>query len=312
MKVESGLSGLAFDRELRRVNLQWHAGEGDPEPDKVAEWLASDAGKEWFKTTAPTLGVMTPEEVEKAKEGVARKNAELLKEKKAVQDKLAEAEKRGESFGHLTRLLRDYEVVDAEGEIDYDGVEKSLSRLRRKGDGEPGELDELQRQLKRSQRDYEAVKKDVALRDTRIEEAQTMIQERDDVIADLLIDGAFRSALSTHGYSDLIVKNILPALRGTSKVQVEREEPEGEGAKPKYRAVCDDGRSVEDWVKLWKDTDEGKALRLAPANSGGGGSGSRGTGGASKAWGEMTPSERMKLFQDNPDLYRRKKKEAAG
>lgn len=294
---------------INRMHLQWFAeGDGDDPPsapEGVQDFLNSDDGKRWFKTVAPTLGFKTPEEIEAEKKGVANKNREVIQANKKLKERLEVLENTGESFSKLKRILADYDVVDDSDELDYDSVERTLSRLRREGDGDPGELDELQRQLKRSQRDFDQLKKELALRDSKIEEREAMIGERDNVISNLLIDGAFKSALAVNGYSELIVRNILPALRATSKAEVQKDEETGD-----YKAVTDDGRSIEDWVKIWKDTDEGKALRLSSPNGGGGGRGSGASSGVTKAFSEMSAAERMKLFKDNPELYRKKREEA--
>lgn len=295
---------------INSMHLQWFAeddeGDNSPSPPEgVQEFLNSEGGKQWFKTVAPTLGFKTPEEIEAEKEGVARKNREVIQNNKKLKEKLDELESTGESYSKLKRILADYDVVDDSDELDYDSVERTLSRLRREGDGDPGQLDEYQRQLKRSQRDLDQLKKEIALRDSRLEESKSEIGERDNVISNLLIDGAFKSALAANGYSELIVRNILPALRATSKAEVQKDEETGD-----YKAVTDDGRSIEDWVKLWKDSDEGKALRFSSSNGGGGGRGSGGSSGVSKPFSEMSAAERMKLFKDNPELYRKKREEA--
>jgi hypothetical protein len=72
----------------------------------------------------------------------------------------------------------------------------------------------------------------------------------------------------------------------------------------------DDGSSIEEWVKVWKESDEGKALRLAPVNTGGGSKGGK-RGVNTKPWSDMSLDERAKLFKENPEAYR-KLKETAG
>ena len=293
---------------IDRMHLQWFA-DGDAEAAK--RFSETDEGKAWFKEHASSAGLMTPEEVETAKTGVANKNAELIKKNKRLTDKNADLEDKGTSLGKLTKILADYDIpIDDDGELDYDSIEEALQRQRRAGDGDgdPGKLDELQRQTRKAQRDLEESERKLKAAGTTIEERDTTIGEKDSSIATLLIDGAFKTALAIHGYSELTIPYLLPSLRDKSKAEVQLDEETGE-----YRAITDDGSDIGDWVKSWKDSDEGKALRVSAQNAGGGGRGSSGggKGGTWKPWGELSVTERTKLHTENVDLYHKIKNEAA-
>jgi hypothetical protein len=140
---------------VRQMGLQ-HFAEGDVEAAK--RFIETDEGKEWLTTAASALGFLSPDEIEAAKSGIAKKNQELIGEKRALQKKVTEMEEGATVLTNLKTLLADYEiVVDDEGEIDYDKIEQALQRQRRGGEGgdDPGDAEELKRQLRKAQRDLE-------------------------------------------------------------------------------------------------------------------------------------------------------------
>lgn len=272
------------------------------------EYLNTEEGQSWFKGIAKTLGFLSQDEVDEAKSGVAAKNSELLGKLKAAKEENVKLTERVESSKKIVELLDDFGIgVDDPDEPDYDSIEQALKKLKSgQGDADPEKIEELNRQLKRAQRDLEQTKKEVTARDGRIEELSGSLSERESVISSLLIDSAFENELLKHGYGELIVPTILPALRAKSNAQIRKNEETGE-----YEAIVDDGRGISDWVNMWKDTDEGKALRPGKTNSGGGGRGSgNGAGGQTKPFKELTPTERVQLMRTNPDLYKRLKAEA--
>nr|BDD47037.1 hypothetical protein 8 [bacterium] len=269
----------------------------------VQEYLNTEEGKNWFTSMANAMGFKSTEEVEKEKEGVVNKYQEVIRDNKKLQNEIKELEGGVDKFGQLKEILKDYEIgIDDSGNFEYDKVEESLDKLRLPSNGSSNKLQENERLLKRFQRDLDQTKKEVADRDSQIATLETEVKRRESVISELLVDGAFHSSLIAAGYSELIIPNILPALRAKSHAQIQQDEETG-----RYKAITDDGRSIEDWVKIWKDTEEGKALRLSPENSGGGSRGSSGGAGVPKKLKEMTPGERVKLFKENPELYHKLK-----
>lgn len=271
--------------------------------EQLNEYLNTDEGKSWFQQFVGGLGYKAPEEIEKEKEGIASKNREVIEHNKKLKQQIEEEQKKGQSFEKVKNLFADYEIaVDDEGNIDYDGVEKALSRLKSSGDADPSKIEEMQRQMKRAQRDVEQQKKEVTGRDARIQELEKQLETDQAEIGRLLIDGAFKEALQEQNYNSLVVSNILPALRAKSNTQLQFNEEKGQ-----YEAITDDGRPIKDWVNMWKDTEEGKALRMSPVNSGGGGRGSGSGTGGQKTFKEMSVAEKTQLYRENPDLYRKMK-----
>jgi len=276
------------------------------ELSEFEEFIKTDEGQKWFGTFRAGLGLKNANEVEVEKEGVAAKNRELLDEKKAVLKKLEDASVSLDDFKKVKDLFHEFDIeVDGEEGLDYTKVEEALGRLRQSGDdGSPQELEETKRALRRSQRDFEGKSKEVTARDTRIAEQDDEIAKLKDDISKLLVDGAFTTALTKEGYGELIIPNILSALRAKSSAQIQYDEDKGE-----WKAITDDGRDIESWVKLWKETEDGKALRIAPTNTGGGAGGGGGPAPA-KAWKDMSVQERAELFLRNEEAYRALKAQA--
>jgi len=271
---------------------------------ELSSVIESDEGKQWFTTFVSSLGWKTPEEVETLKEGVASKNQELIQKNKELKEQLESVSDVQESVQKLRDTFDDFEIsaIDDSGKIDYDSIEKALAKAKDSGEDDPSKVDELQRQLKSSQRDFERLEKQLKAKDSQIEEVHGLHKKDQDAISSLLIDGAFRSSLLEPGYSSYVVSNILPALRAKSKAEIQFNEEKGE-----YEVFTDDGKDIKSWTEWWKDTDEGKALRLAPVNSGGGGRGSGNGSGTGKSFSEMTSTERINLYKENPELYRKLK-----
>ncbi len=295
-------------RALNGMHLQWFADGDDDDVTVAKRFIETEDGGTWFKEAATALGYMTSDEVEEDKKGVATKNQELITKNKKLQKSVEDSESTVESFVKLKGILKGHEIiVDVDAEIDYDTIDDALSRSRRDGgDGNSGDLEELKRQVRKSQRDLDDADRKVTVLETSGEEKDTTIVERNSTISSLLIDGAFQTALIAESYSELTIPLIVKSLREKSKAEVQKDEETGE-----YKAVTDDGRSIPDWVKFWKDTDEGKALRPGAINTGGGGKGSGGKGGGTvKPWAEMTGAEKTQLHIDNPEVYRAKRDEA--
>jgi phage shock protein A len=274
--------------------------------EELQKYLNTDEGKSWFHSFVSGLGYKSPEEVEKEKEGIASKNREVIEQNKKLKEQFEAVQSKTETLDKVKDLFNDYEVaVDDEGNLDYDGIEKALSKLKSTGNADPSKIEEMQRQLKRAQRDVEQQKKEVTGRDNRLQELQQQIEKDQSEIQRLLVDGAFKEALQNHNYNSFVVSNILPALRAKSNAQLQFNEEKGQ-----YEAITDDGRAIHEWIDMWKDTEEGKALRMSPVNSGGGSRGSGSGTGGQKSFKEMTAQERLQLYKENPDLYRKMKNQS--
>lgn len=272
--------------------------------EELKALLGDEEHSEEIKEFLHTLGFRTPDEVMAERKGVDSKNKELLREKKDIQEKIAKAESRVEELGKIVNVLHDNDIgVDDLENLNYDKIEESLIELKSKaisGQSVPADVDQLQRDLKKSQRELEKAKLEVKAKIEFITQQKAEIDERDLYISNTLIDEAIRSELLKHNYSPLVITSILPALRAESGAQVQYDEETGQRS-----AIVDDGGSISSWIELWKDSEAGKALCMAPVNTGGGARGGAGGKTKLKPWKEYTPQEKAELYQRDPEAYRR-------
>lgn len=271
-------------------------------------YLNTEEGKEWFDTFTASLGYKSKDEVKEAVEKenlrIDKKNKDLLSEKKILKETIENNKENVENSEKIEHLLTDLEIgLDESGKVVYTILEKALEGLRSSGaeKGDPEAIIQFERKLKKSQRDYDALDRDFKKRGVELEGLNVQLGERDTFIAKDRINREFESSLRIEKYSDYVIQNILPSLRDKAKAQLQFDEDTGERS-----AIVDDGGTISDWVKSWKDTDEGKALRLAPINTGGG-SGGGGSGGSAKKWSEMSITERAELYSQDVEKYRRLK-----
>lgn len=271
---------------------------GDFNVEGFQEHLNTDEGKQWFDSFVKGLGFRSATE----HEGVANKNKELLGTIKKLKEGAIDTDEALSRIESFKDNLKELELgIDLDGNIDYDGIELLLSRSKDNDNPQP-EVDELQRNLKKSQREFEKSSKMIASLTDQLAKSGQEVVKRESAIAKLLIDGEFKKVLAEAGYGKYVVPNILPSLRDKSKAEIVQNEDTGE-----FSAIVDDGGNIESWVDTWKETDEGKALRLAPLNSGGGSHGGANNVVTTKKWSDMTGKERTDLFNQNPALYRKLK-----
>ena len=242
------------------VGLQWFAGE-EFDKDKFQTYLSTDDGKKWFGSLVSAMGFKSQEAVDTEVKGL-KANVEKWK------GEIQEFKKLSEEFGKLKGILAEYKIaVDEKGNLDYSGLEEFLHKA--KNPGTPDQVGELERSLRKAGRDLETRSKELETLQTKITAEAAKVAEREGFIARLMIDDEFRSALAKTGYTEHVIKTIIPHLKTVSKAAVQLNEENGD-----RKAVTDDGRAIPEWVSWWKDTDEGKALRLAEASHGGGAGGS--------------------------------------
>lgn len=250
----------AFDH----VHLQWFASE-EFDKDKFQVYLNTDEGKKWFASFTTALGF-------KPADAVTKEVEEQVKGLKASQKKWMEEaisfKEAAEQVKRLKDILTEYKIaVDEKGNLDYSGLEEFLHKA--KNPGTPDQVGELERSLRKTARDLESRTKELETLQTNLKTEAIKVAEREGFIARLMIDDEFRSALAKNGYTEHVIKTIIPHLKTVSKAAVQMNEENGD-----RKAVTDDGRVIPEWVSWWKDTDEGKALRLAEASHGGGAGGS--------------------------------------
>jgi len=279
--------------------------------EEFQAFIATDDGKVWFEGVPGDniSGYISPVTitalVDEAKKPLLSKRDELLEEIRKSKDTKKTVEEQLSGTTRYLNLLEDYNIgVDSDGKLDYSKVEEVLRDLR-SGKSDPGagatpaEIIEAQRQLKGVQRDLDMKSKEVALRDSQMQDLHTEIDTRDVYIHDLLISNAMRAALGKEGYAGVIIDNILPSLVAKSGAQVSYDETKDTN---KWSAITEDNRSIEEWVKYWATTEEGIVFKPGKINSGGGAGGS-GNPISSKSWKDMSQAEKMDLFRKDRIAY---------
>lgn len=281
------------------IHLQWFAEDGFDKA-KFQEYLNTEEGTKWFSDFVGSLGYKSATAFEK----LSANNQKLLDQNVKVKQQLESMSEPSESFGKIVDLLKTFDVgLDGDEEVGYDTVERVLLSMRDNASGS-GDTEQVQRDLAKALRDSEVLQRQIKKLTDEKQQAVESVGERDSVIANLLIDGAFESELRKAGYSDLVIPNILPALRSRSGAKVEKNDETGE-----YEAIVNDGGTIDEWVGVWKESDDGKALLPGGLNSGGGGHGGGGGGGSTKSWSEMSMSDKTELYKKNPELYRKLKEQ---
>jgi len=239
--------------------------------------------------------------------GLKTKNTELLGAEKKLKDQMAAMGIINDDYTHLKNILSDFGItLDNDGKLDNTKLEEFLESKSIDGGQAAKDAVNLERQLRRAEREKTALErkiKDFA----GVQEKHTKdLSERDVFIEGMLIDDALRSSLYKNGFEELQIGYLLPALKLQSKAVVEIDEATG-----KRNAITDDGKAVGEWVDWFANTDEGKALKPAPKNSGGGATGNADTrSGGTKSFKDMTLPERGELFRKDPIKYRQMKDSA--
>ena len=241
--------------------------------------------------------------VEEAKKPLLNKNEELKKEKLSVKEKLEETERLGQNYQRVKEILQDFNIpVDKDGKVDYDGMEEALRGLRSTSADTPKGDPDLAQQLRRSQREHDMTKGELAKTAETVQNLEKEIQAMNGFLENVLVNQQLKSELISHDYPESVADLIILSLRDMSKAKVERiEDDEGN---PLWSATTDSGQSIKEWVEWWKDTDKGMQLRMAPKMKGGN---SHGSNYSNKTWSELTWDQKTELYNENPDLYRRLK-----
>ena len=276
--------------------------------DAIAEITDEDAKKAAIETISTSLKPIgfIPEGsvsnlVDSQVAGLKTKNAELIAREKKLKDQVAELTAKGDDFDHFKNVLNDFGIpLDKDGKLDDNELEKFIESKSVDGGEAARNAVNLERTLRRVEREKKELERKITDFSSSLEERAKALSERDSYIESMLIDEALRSSLYKNGFEELQVAYLLPALKEKSKAVVEFDDTTGE-----RKAVTDDGKAVGEWVDWFANTDEGKALKPAPKNHGGGSGGNTGTKGlANKPFIEMTPAERGELFRTDPNKYR--------
>ena len=227
---------------------------------------------------------LVKQKVDEETAGLKKKRDELLGKLKKVQDSKPEEN----SNSGITSLLEKYGVKD-EDEL-HDAIFKYRNP---EADEKAVELEKAKLKL---ERDFDRLNKSLKDRDSILEKKDMEIQSANSFISEIMINKEFKDSLITEGYDPRTVGLVIPGLIAKSKAQVVVDD---NGTRT---VETDDGtKSIKEWVLWWKDTDEGKVLRGAPENSGGGALGSTGGGVANyDHWKTLNASEKMKFKRENP------------
>lgn len=219
------------------------------------------------------------------KQTLLRKNKQLLTEKRKLEGQLTELEEQvsgfdTDEFERLKGLEEEYLSKGGEQKVDLDGI-KSKIELKWKN------------QIGLKEKEIESLKETLGNTNSKLE----------DMLIEQKLEENFnkgRKVLDSHRE---ILKEYFK-----SKVKVETDEDD----RTVYVRDATGGElPIEDFFEFWKGTPEAKQYLEADYTSGGGAQGSKGSFKThKKAWKDMSISERVALFQENPAEYERLKNEA--
>lgn len=282
--------------------------------DEVKALAETTEGRSWLESIPMdrALQYVSPDEVQnqvmEAKKPLLTKQEALLAETKKAKEERNALRADMENNQRFLHLLEDFNIgVDDEGKLDYTRVEEMLRDVKSGKGGAPdgasgAEIAEVNRRLKKSQREFEAKQKEIALKENDLQVALQHINTRDAFIHDLLINEKMQAALAKVGYPQTTIETILPALVRESGAQVHYDESIEEVSQ-RWSAITNDNQTIGDWVKYWSTTEKGLHFMPGRQNVGGGAGGSGGRS-TPKSWNEMSFSERDALHRNSPETYR--------
>ncbi len=233
--------------------------------------------------------------------GLKTKNLNLIGESKKLKDKVTSLTTVSDDFGHLKNILSDFGFpLDNSGKLDDTKLEEFFESKRGDGGEAIKNAVNLERTLRRVEREKLVVERQIQDLTSSITDSAKSLAERDSYIETILIDEALRSSLYKNGFEEIQIAYLIPALKDKSKAVVEIDDITGN-----RKAITDSGLAVGEWVTEFSNSDEGKALKPAPKNHGGGSTGNTGSrGGSIKPWKEMSMGEKGDLFKSDPVKYR--------
>lgn len=189
-------------------------------------------------------------------------------------------------------------------------IEKAVGPLKSKLDEVMDEAKEAKRKLRAA---GEIKPEDLAAAEDRAEKAEqalaeankqvkTLTTERDKAVKALETEsGAARNyALEAEIASAIAAGNVVPALVPALKAMVQQQ-AKADLVDGKYAVTIGD-KPAKDYITGFLDSDEGKAFKAAPHNSGGGAPGGKGAAGGkavtTEQFNSMSPKERSAFFSD--------------
>mgnify|MGYP003636851428 FL=1 len=128
-----------------------------------------------------------------------------------------------------------------------------------------------------------------------LEKLKAGTTEKDALIHKLLVDNGLNAQLVQYDVSKDLMPLIQQALSAQATI-VDGQAMIGE-------------QSLSEFMKVWAESPQGKASRVAASNLGGNGSGGGG-GSTKKQMKDMSDSERLALLRENPTEFNRLKAEA--
>lgn len=173
-----------------------------------------------------------------------------------------------------------------------DEVKMLKGKLRAASEITPDEMAKVEAERDKAQADLAEAQKQL----------KTITTERDKAVKALETEqGAARSyALEAEIASAIAAGNVVPALVPAFKAMVSQS-AKADLVDGKYNVTIGD-KAAKDYITAFLDSDEGKAFKAAPINSGGGAPGGKGAAGGkavtTEQFNSMSPKERSAFFSD--------------
>jgi len=215
------------------------------------------------------------------KQRLISKNKELIGEKRALQTKVKELESKSTEFDtdEFARLKQFEEETLAKGDNKIN-IEDIKSKVELKW------------------------KNQLATKDAELEVLKNQLKGVNTSLEDMLVEQELEKQFAT-GKKVMDVHRSMLKVYFKSKVKVEVDGDD------RVVYIKDNGQEmpIADYFEFWKGTADAKTYLEADVNAGGGASGSKSGFKTKKPWKEMSPSERVALFNENPAEYGRLKAE---
>jgi hypothetical protein len=215
------------------------------------------------------------------KQRLIAKNKDLIAEKRTLQEKVKSLEEQVGKFDveEFKRLQKFEEDTIASGDTKVN-IEDIKSKVELKWKNQLGVKDQ----------ELEALKAQL----------NSVNGELENLLVDQELDKQFVSGKR-------VIEAHRPMLKVffKSKVKVEKDGDD------RVVYIKDNGQElpIADYFEFWKGTADAKTYLEADVNTGGGASGSKSGFKTKKPWKEMSPAERVTLYQENPAEYARMKAE---
>lgn len=226
------------------------------------------------------------QKVEETVKGLKEKRDELLAKNKQLKEKLGGDTDPSKGVDVVSKFLTDLGVENVEQ------LEDAVFKMKHPDADE--KTREFEKETLKAKREQERMLNLLKEKDAAIESKHAELSSAEQYISKILINDAFKGELSAQGYDPIMLDAIIPGLIMKSKAQVMIND------KGERVVETDDSGSIKEWVQYWKDTPEGKALRGAPENTGGGAAGGSGGVANFEAWLKLPAIEKQNFHEKDP------------